>query len=376
LLGVRSARPDDNFFESGGNSFLALRLFDEIARQFATRLPLSLLFRGLTPERLAQAIADQAPKPASSPYVVPIRQTGTKPPLFLLHGIGGEVISYGPLAARLEDDQPVYGLVPAPLDVEGGDLSIERLAGAYVAAVKTVSPRGPYFLGGYCGGAAIAYEMAQQLHRANEPVGLLAIIDHHMSPTAIEDRSSWSAIVDGARNAPWWIREDLVPSGLAEITGRIRSRTRALLASASQHLPGRGGSSRRDIRDELGMWIFPDYMVGVLEKLHDAFRRYVPRPYPGRVTVFKPRTKPLVCHRLRHDLGWSDLAIGGVEIVTVPGSHGTILKEPLVAHLAGALSTALDHAITSADPRPGVPSTAPTTSRSILTHASQPRTAV
>jgi thioesterase domain-containing protein len=188
------------------------------------------------------------------------------------------------------------------------------------------------------------------LRASGESVGLLAIIDHWLSPNAREDRSAWSALVHGVRNVPLWIRDDLLPSGREEIAGRIRSRTRALWSSASRRLPGRARPSRRDIRDELGMWRFPDEVVGMLEKLHDAFRRYAPRPYAGRVAVFKPRTMPLGFHRLRHDLGWSDLATGGVDVATVPGSHGTMLKEPLVRHLAAALGAALDRAAAADHP--------------------------
>jgi thioesterase domain-containing protein len=74
----------------------------------------------------------------------------------------------------------------------------------------------------------------------------------------------------------------------------------------------------------------------VLEAHYQALRDYQPRPYPGKVTLFRARVRPLF--RLHgHDLGWSALARGGLEVVPIPGNHETILREPHVHALARAL---------------------------------------
>jgi hypothetical protein len=58
------------------------------------------------------------------------------------------------------------------------------------------------------------------------------------------------------------------------------------------------------------------------------------------VTLFRARTRPLFRHHGR-DLGWKALAGGGLDIVTIPGNHETILQEPNVRILADCLLTHL-----------------------------------
>jgi hypothetical protein len=100
-----------------------------------------------------------------------------------------------------------------------------------------------------------------------------------------------------------------------------------------------------DIRDELGMWQFPDNQVVALAQMNRAVRVYKPRPYAGRALVFRPRTLPLLGRRPVPDLGWGRLALGGVEVQAVNGSHETMLRYPFVVGLAAALRRAIDEAI-------------------------------
>jgi thioesterase domain-containing protein len=350
LLGVNAAGMRDDFFAMGGSSLLAVRLFDEIAREFGKRLPLGSLFKGATPEYLANLISEPAVTDSSPTCLVPIQTEGSKPPFFLVHGIGGEVLTYRPLAAALAADQPVYGIQSDEHDsILPGDVTIEGLAAKYVAAIKTVAPTGPYLLGGYCGGATLAFEMAQQLRRAGGRVGLVAVIDHWLSDTAIEKRSGAGAAFDFLRNLPRWMMDDVLHAGVAEFTGRVRSGARRLWVGATfRPRPERKAPGTPDIRDVLGMWRFPDSHVPILEKYYRAFSTYIPRAYAGRVAVFKPRAMPFAGCRLRPDLGWRDLVVGHLDVREVPGSHATLLREPLVRHLAASLQRAIDEATAAA----------------------------
>lgn len=47
----------------------------------------------------------------------------------------------------------------------------------HIAALRAVQPEGPYHIGGYCYGGFVAFEMASQLERQGEQVGLLAIFE-------------------------------------------------------------------------------------------------------------------------------------------------------------------------------------------------------
>jgi MbtH protein len=84
---------------------------------------------------------------------------------------------------------------------------------------------------------------------------------------------------------------------------------------------------------------------------------YEPRPYAGRVTLLRARAQPL-SRLARHDLGWGDLAAGGVEVMVVPGSHVTVLQEPHVSVLGRQLRVCLARA-QAASGRPASPPAKP-----------------
>ena len=87
----------------------------------------------------------------------------------------------------------------------------------------------------------------------------------------------------------------------------------------------------------------PEPFRNLLEAHYRALREYVPTAYPGRVTLFRARTRPLL--RLHgRDLGWSRLAAGGLEIIEITGNHDSILSEPHVRVLAQRLRFCLEKA--------------------------------
>jgi hypothetical protein len=77
----------------------------------------------------------------------------------------------------------------------------------------------------------------------------------------------------------------------------------------------------------------------MMEANLQALREDVPRPYPGRVTLIRAHTRPLL-HSMRRGLGWGERAMEGVEIKSVPGHRASILEEPNLRELAQHLQTA------------------------------------
>jgi thioesterase domain-containing protein len=135
------------------------------------------LFQAPTIEKLATVLDDRNWKTASSPLVA-IQPSGLRPPFFGVHGGYGEVIFYSELAGCLGKDQPFYALRAEGLKLcLTRDTSIEAIASYYLQEIRQVQAHGPYFLGGYCIGGIIAFEMAQQLRAAGEEVALLVLFD-------------------------------------------------------------------------------------------------------------------------------------------------------------------------------------------------------
>ena len=177
VLDHRPISVNDDFFDLGGQSLLAGSVVVKIEQTFGRKLSLAKFLEAPTIARLAALLRTDANTDGQWASLVPIQPHGTKPPLFLVHGAGGNVLLYRYLAKHLAPDYPLYGLQSRGLDGQTDPLeTIEEMAEHYLREIRTVKPTGPYFLGGYCMGGTVAYEMAQRLSRDGEHVGLLALL--------------------------------------------------------------------------------------------------------------------------------------------------------------------------------------------------------
>ena len=197
LLGVSQVGIEDSFFDLGGHSLIAVRLFAQIKRQFDVEFPISVLFEapsvaklgelviqrtggGITAEDTAPGASEateQAPQFKHLVTLHPGDGTGRRP-FFLVAGMLGNVLNLRHLALMVGRDRPVYGLQARGLiGDETPHTRMEDAARDYLAEVRQVQADGPYMLGGYSGGGITAYEMAQQLQAVDEEVSLLALLD-------------------------------------------------------------------------------------------------------------------------------------------------------------------------------------------------------
>ena len=178
MLNVRPIGLRDNFFDLGGNSLGAVRLFSEMRKLFGRSFPLSVLFQAPTVEKLADILRKDGWTPQWT-SLVPIQAGGSKPPFFCVHGGGGNILIYRELARHLGTDYPFYGLQARGLDGADDCLkTIEAMAESYLRELRELQPEGPYYLGGFCMGGQVAFEIAQRLIRDGEQVKP-AVPDRH-----------------------------------------------------------------------------------------------------------------------------------------------------------------------------------------------------
>ena len=176
-LGLERVGIDDNFFEIGGHSLLAAKLFARLDRVFERTLPLATLFESPTIRDLARFYRDGR-EPIVRSALVPINAAGCLPPIFAVPGVGGNVLGFADLARELGSEQPFFGLQSIGLDGRRDPLeSIEQMAREYLQEVREEQPKGPYYLLGACFGSAVAFEMAGQLLDAGESVAFLGLLD-------------------------------------------------------------------------------------------------------------------------------------------------------------------------------------------------------
>jgi surfactin family lipopeptide synthetase A len=338
ILRVKSLSIRDNFFDLGGHSLLAVRIIAEIETLVKRRLPLATFLQAPTISHLADVLRKEDWQPSWS-SLTPIRAGGSRPPLFLLHSHGGNVLEYYPLAKHLGADQPVYALQARGLDGHIiKDQSFEEMVEAYLTELRSLQPGGPYFLGGYCLGGLLALEAARQLSEAGEEVALVALIQSinpsyaRFSPDLTILRRRWYQTTKRVDLE----LEHLRNRGANHILERCRRAWDIALARAAITIDNwtRNGRNQRKHRSMA-------YTLEVLAIEHDKARiRYVPRPYSGPVVLFRAY-KQLSGLVTDLALGWKDVLRGSLEIFDVPGHQETMLSEPNVAFLAEKLTAQL-----------------------------------
>lgn len=338
VLGVGQVGLHDNFFDLGGDSLRALRIFAEIQNLTGKQLPIAILFTHPTIEQLAAVLRDNDREQGWS-ALVPIQPKGARPSLFLAHGGGGEVMVYRDLAMRLGSDQPVYGLQALGLDdTHRPPTTLEEIAGHFVRELRQLQPSGPYFVGGLSAGGVIAFEMAQELVKQGEEVGLLAMFDTSMPgrrrsnrPRKDIDRKRYRLATRLTFHWERWYG--------------MRGRAKLAYVNKKSRIAAARVLKRGVDGDDLEGALLRSY-ARIEAANRAAFERYVPQVYPGRVTLFRASQQPRAKHNNR-SLGWEGLARDGVEVYDVPGYHFSIIVEPRVRVLAEQLTECLERARTA-----------------------------
>ena len=341
LLGVRPIGVSVNFFDLGGHSLLAVSLMAQIQRRFARDLPLSALFQGPTIEQLAYLLQQDSASLRWSP-VVPIQTGGAKPPFFCVHPAGGQVLCYVDLARHLGSDHPFYGIQARGLYGEQLPYThIEDMAEHYIAAMRVVQPHGPYFLGGWSFGSVVAFEIAQQLQRQGQEVGLLVMLDSEAPIPDAEADPRDDAAIDAEMLADMIGKENLPMSYDAFLRLDPHEQMNCLLERARKAKAIPLGIGAPEVRRFLR-----------LRKAHaQALTSYTPHVYPNRITLFKAESpmesmdtpRPTVgVGPTDITLGWSALSCLPITVCTAPGTHATMLNEPHVRVLADLLRAYLD----------------------------------
>ncbi|KAB8317793.1 amino acid adenylation domain-containing protein [Tolypothrix campylonemoides VB511288] len=347
VLRVQPIGIKDNFFDLGGHSLLAVHLFGQIETKFGKKLPLATLFQSGTVETLAKMLCPAQEKVTGDQVLlgalgedtsidtwsslVAIQPNGSKPPLFFMHPMGGEILCYRPIAMYLGSDQPVYGLQPRGLDGKQPLLTrVEDMAALYIQEMQTIQPKGPYSIGGYSFGGIVALEIAQQLHRQGEKVAILAMID--TSVPGSEKRLPFiNRVFEHVNNFRQqglaYLQQKLV--GWREWgTYHIRHKYMHLLG-ISEPLPE------------------GDNHIDILGANHQAQSQYIFQEYPGRMILLRTDDKEREeATGMQYDplFGWGEFITGGIDVYHIPGSHYTLLEEPNVRMLAEKLKLCLEKA--------------------------------
>jgi amino acid adenylation domain-containing protein len=345
LLKVPQVGIRDNFFDLGGQSLMAVKLFARIERELNRKLPLATLFQCPTIEQLAAALDGEAKEGTNWASLVSIQPKGTRPSLFLVHGAGGNVLLYRALAQHLAPEYPLYGLQSRGLDGKTPPLTtIEEMAAHYLEEVRSIQSRGPYFLGGYCLGGTIAYEMAQRLLTDGEKVALVAMLDTYNFSRALK-ASFTGFLVEKVKFHLGNIARLQPGEFVKYLREKIRVAKDGELANLRSSMPG--------ISAQLGVARAESGIEASVQAINDnAAEIYLPKPLACRLTLFKPQAN----YKFYPDplMGWGDLAKGGLAIVELPINPHAMLVEPFVQRLAQEIKNKIDETKPGAGETAGV----------------------
>jgi amino acid adenylation domain-containing protein len=380
LLRLKQVNIHDNFFELGGHSLLATQMTSRVRDAFGLELPLKHVFEAPTIAQLApilKTLRDQTSAPSIPPLIrldrsayrrtrsalssdqkdiqnafwnaqqgyqsktqnhlvipsrsplIPLTLGGRKHPFFCVHPMFGVVFPYLELAHHLGNDRSFYGLQPSGLDGKSTPLNrIEAIAAYYIQAIQTLQPHGPYFLGGWSFGGLVAFEMAQQLTQAGQPIGLLAILD----TPAPSHKLSFSQSLKFLLGTVFWSTLPFLLDYSSLAMNRWQSQnpwfSRWQWTAISRLIPE---ESRLQLLDESAI----RSLLPIVYANSQAAYRYAPQPYVDRITLFKATEQP---DSLKYSptLGWDALA-SDIQLHPVPGNHLSLLKQPHVQVLAQQL---------------------------------------
>jgi|GEM_PF-2319682 len=278
----------DDFFQIGGNSLIAIRLIVRIQKTFGISFPIPNIYKYKTVEAMAKIIAQDNSFPNEG-VILPINKNGTEIPIFLIHPAPGFAFPYSILSKHLKN-YPIYGINDASLS--NPDLSfktIQEMASFYLQKIIEVQKNGPYILGGWSFGGAVALEIAYQLKAINQEVDTIIMFDSSHRPK--EYYNEWT---------DQEIAEDLHRIGL-------------------NHDSNEG-----------------KIIIEIMKRNGGLLKNYIPSNYVGRVILFKAQNDEYTSEFRRNDFfqGWSKVLGRNLEIYSVKSTHKDMFNEEHVQELS------------------------------------------
>jgi acyl transferase domain-containing protein/thioesterase domain-containing protein/acyl carrier protein len=355
LLGVEQVGTQDSFFDLGGHSLIAVRLFAMVRKTYRVDFPISVLFEAPTIAKCAAMISERigpqetgdAEAPVETPsrrftHLVPMHdgEGGSKTPFFLVAGMFGNVLNLRHLAHLIGSDRPFYGLQARGLyGDEPPHETLQQAAADYIAELRIIQPQGPYLLGGFSGGGITAFEMAQQLEADGDEVSILVLLDTPLPvrrPLLRSDRLriQWQELKSGGATYPFkWF------------ASRVRWELSKFRAPQVTEI------SEQDSGQQF-------HNAEIETAFLRAVENYDMRRWNGRVSLFRPPLSAkwavgggrlLDSQRayVFEDNDWGQW-LTDLSVCEVPGDHDSMVLEPNVRVLAARIKSAIAQAESAA----------------------------
>ncbi|TWJ00647.1 amino acid adenylation domain-containing protein [Mucilaginibacter frigoritolerans] len=330
-IGIKEVGIDDNFFALGGHSLMAVQILSKLERKIGKKLPLSVLFKYPVIRSFA-AFIESEKKEIVYRSLVAVKPSGSKTPLYIIHGEGLHVLNFSSLADYIDEERPIFGLQASGLNGTDEPLgTITQIAAAYLSEIVQHNPGGPYLIAGYSFGGYVAVEIEKQIVAMGKEVQMLIMFDTDAEKTEYKD---W-----------YYLLPRKVKRNIPIFMSFLKSSFQRPLATFKKQFinhPPNFLSNYLSKKESKGFYQLIKRIKG---KHLSAFRNYSMEPFNNRVYLFKAK----ICVHYVDDLeflGWKRYAKDGVQLYEVPGDHLSMLLPPNVEQFASILEAVLDNAET------------------------------
>ncbi len=342
--------------ELGMDSLLAMELKNNLERTLAFQMPMAAFLE--TPsittlaEHAAKAIASDegttettatAPMEKEEDWspLVPLQNEGSKPPLFCVHPLGGDVGCYYDFARAMGGERQVYALKGRGSEGRfDPHLSLDDMARDYIQAIRDLQPEGPYYLTSWSAGGIYSIEIARQLRQQGAEVGLLALFDTPL-PSIYDDvnvEDDIQFLFDLANFANWFSGANIdmkVFSAQPFETLDEQGRWDLTLEIGKQH-----GAVPQDASS--------DHLRRVVQagKSHaKMIKAYQPGAFGQKIVLFRPEQPNVLAEMTGQthpaDLGWGEILGDDLQMKQSAGDHFTMMRGENAMELARRVNETL-----------------------------------
>ncbi len=337
-LGINKVDIFSNFFELGGHSLLAVQVMCRLEQETGIRFPIAALFEYPTIKKLATFIDSEDGMFITGDTLLPIRPTGSKTPLYLIHGIGYNILKMNSLTKNLDREQPVYGLQGTGVKANGESLeSVEEIAAHYIEAIRKVNPEGPYSFAGHSYGGIIAYEMASQLIGEGKKIKRLIMLDTDVELAYFYKsafRKKLAILENTARRMFFTFNQ--MSKNWGNFKFYLNRKKDKLLKKYIILEDGRTKEQQ-----------LIDRHIAKLERKNNALMsKYNILPQQIEIDLLRAEKKNYFLHDPLY-LGWKHLALNGLNVHDVPGDHLEMISPPNDEVAAHILQNILDRQSTN-----------------------------
>ncbi|MRH99225.1 hypothetical protein GH721_01655 [Kriegella sp. EG-1] len=305
---------NDDFFDLGGKSMLAIRLISIINKELNAKLLPTTLLKNSTIASIA-GIIEKKVNVFSGKFVVPIRASGNLSPLFCVHAGMGHVFFYNNLTKFIEIERPVYAVQPAGLyDDNDMHSSIEQMAKEYMNEMIQINPTGPYNIMVYCWSTAVGLEMAIQFKKLGKETNLMvmdtiAIVQNLYKPERTKLRVQ--EFFERLYNNPVAAMNSLIKKRIKE---NVIPKVKRVLGNKNQRVTQKLRSN--------------------LLKIYYAYKW---PHFEGNITLMI--TPDTWDERLYAEIiaSWEKIPTMGLNVIQIKGVHSNLFDEPTVEFTAHSL---------------------------------------